>query len=241
MSRRGLAAVLLAAGAALGAAEVNAYAVNLRIQPDGSARGRVQLHLHGVTPGPFDVPFGVVDARDLVVAEGPRGTEASLVPTEGQPRIRLAIPEAPAGEFTVTLAFTTPRAYARPEPAKGRGAVAPVLLRHAFVNTLPTGISDYRFEALLPAGAMAQAIREQLPKPGKTESDPRVRLGLIDGCQAATLRVGPLRQGDDTAMTVEITSTRRSWGWLLAGCALALLYLVRFRDLVAPAPPAPRP
>ncbi|MFZ1852575.1 MAG: hypothetical protein WAU15_10235, partial [Nitrosomonas sp.] len=209
--------------------------VRLRIQLDGSAQGRIQLHLLDTVPGTFEMPFGITEARDLKVTEGPRGTEAVLVPVPpvSQPRIRITIPEGTPADIYLSFSFSIAQAYAPPEPSKGKSTPPIRLLKHTFVNTLEMGIGDYHFEVLLPEGSMAQAIREQLPKPSRTEFEPRVRLGRIDGLQSATLGFGPMRQGDDTSLILEITSTHRSWGWLLAGCALALLYLIRFRDLVA--------
>jgi hypothetical protein len=36
-------------------------------------------------------------------------------------------------------------------------------------------------------------------------------------------------------MALELVPERKSWGWLAAGLLLSALYLVFFRDLVAPA------
>ncbi len=225
---------LLACSTLLSAVDVKEYTVRLRIQPDGSAKGQIQLRLLDAAPGPFEVPFGIANALELKVADGPRGTEAVLVPTDGQPRIRITLPEGAPTEVSLSLYFAEAQVYSKLKTSKGKGASPVRLLRHTFVNTREGVIGEYRFEVLLPEGTMAQAIREQLPKPSKQEFEPRVRLGRIEGLQSATLRYGPMRQGDDTTMSLEMTSTRRSWGWLLVGCALALLYLVRFRDLVVP-------
>lgn len=247
MMRQALLALLLAIATPMAAVDVKTCAVRLRVQPDGSASGRIQLQLRELPPGAFELPFGIVGALDLQVEEGPRGAGAALVLTGGQPRLRISVPEAPPGEATLILVFHVAQVYSRPEAPKGSRVSTVRLLKHTFVNTLEAEIGEYRFEALLPADFRVQAIREQLPKPGKAEAEPRVRLGRIEGLQSATLRCGPMRQGDDTTMTLEITSARRSWGWLVAGCAAALLYLIRFRDTLAPPAPescpaeAPRP
>ena len=81
---------------------------------------------------------------------------------------------------------------------------------------------------------MAQAIREQLPRPKKSEVGPRVLLSKIDGRQAAILQFTAIRQGDDTSMLLEVVPVRKPLGWLLVGLVLSGLYLFKFRDIVAP-------
>lgn len=234
MIRRVLAAALLLACAALrGAADVRSCAVRLVLEADGTARGRLVLQVASAAPGSFDVPFAFPEIRDLRVAEGPAGTAAALAPAAGQARLRLTLPQGVPASLQVALDFAVPNALVRPEASKGEAPSRVRLLRHAFVNTQEDVIDAYAVEVLLPPGDQVQAVREALPKPGKTEAEPRVRLGRLEGRQSATLRAGPLRQGDDTSMSVELTSARRSWSWLVAGIALALLYLVHFRDLVA--------
>jgi hypothetical protein len=141
------------------------------------------------------------------------------------------------GKAVVELGFDIPQAFSYTESGKGSGVVKTRFVKHAFVNTQEAEVGEYRFEVLLPAGTMVQAIREQLPKPGKSESEPRVRLGKIDGCQSATLQFKKVKQGDDTSMSVEIVNTRKSFVWLVAGLLLGGLYLVYFhRDYFAPKP-----
>ncbi len=234
MIRRILAAaLLLACGALRGATDLRSCAARLVLEADGSAQGRLVVQVSDAVPGAFDVPFAFPGAQELRVVEGPGGTTAALIPAAGQARLRLTLPQGVPSAVQLTLAFAVPKAVVSPAASKGEAVSRVRLLRHAFVNTQEDVIDAYAVVVLLPPGDQVQAVREALPKPGKTEAEPRVRLGRVDGRQSATLRAGPLRQGDDTSMSVELTSARRSWGWLVAGLALALLYLVHFRDLVA--------
>lgn len=147
------------------------------------------------------------------------------------------LPEGISSETRLQFSFSVRQAFFIPEPGPGEKSNLPKgsrLFRHAFVNTQEGTIGAYRFELLFPEGTMAQAIREQLPKPKKSETGPRVLLDKIGGRQAASLQLATLKQGDDTSMLLEIVPGRKSWGWLLLGLVLAGTYLVFFRDLVAP-------
>jgi hypothetical protein len=79
----------------------------------------------------------------------------------------------------------------------------------------------------------AHAIREALPKLGKKEATPRVRLATIDSRNGARLQVARLLQGESASMQLELVPQKKSLGWLMAGLVLSILYLVSFRDLVA--------
>ena len=67
---------------------------------------------------------------------------------------------------------------------------------------------------------------------------PRVRLDRTDDRQGADLQLANMKQGDRTSMVLNVVSARHSYGWLLAGLALSLAYLVGFRSLVK-ADPSP--
>ena len=150
------------------------------------------------------------------------------------------------GSLVLPLGFPSPEGLRLEESqlAPGEKSLLPKgsrLFRHAFVNTQEALIGTYRLEFLFPEGLMAQAIREQLPKPKKSEVMPRVLLSKSAGFQAAVVQFSDLRQGDDTSMTLELVPNRRSLGWLWAGLLMAGLYLFKFRDLIAKKGPVPAP
>ena len=238
MIRRILLPALLALSTLGAATVVKEYTVRLRIQADGSATGTAALRLTGCVPGTVDVPFALSEAKNLKVSKGPEGVDAkSMQHGGGQPHLHILLPGGIQDKASLELAFDLPQAFSYTESGKGSGAVKTRFVKHAFVNTQEAEVGEYRFEALLPAGTMVQAIREQLPKLGKSESEPRVRLGKIDGCQSATLQYKKVKQGDDCSMSIEIVNSRKSLVWLIAGLVLGSLYLVYFRrDYFAPKP-----
>ncbi len=106
------------------------------------------------------------------------------------------------------------------------------MLRHALVQTEPATIRRYRCEVMFPQTLRAHAIREALPKLGKKESEPRVRLGTVAGEAGARLQATSLRQGDVASMQLELVPRSRSPFWLIVGLLLSAAYLIKFRDLV---------
>jgi hypothetical protein len=110
------------------------------------------------------------------------------------------------------------------------------LLRHTFVNTGALEIGVYELSVQLPGDLRVQKIAEQLPRTKRSEVLPRVRLDRTDDRQGADLQLANMKQGDRTSMVLNVVSARHSYGWLLAGLALSLAYLVGFRSLVKAEP-----
>lgn len=229
---------ILCLAATLGATDIRSYRVRLDTAADGSGSGTAEAVLSQCAPGRLNLPLGFSGITDLRLENGPARLKLEQGPSHGQALLHLDLAEAVAGEATVKFSFRVPRAFVNIAPGPGEKGAYPassLLFRHALVATQEGLIGSYRFEVLFPPGTRAQAIREQLPKLGKAEAGPRVRLGKSEGRQNAVLQIASLNQGDDTSMALELVPERKSWGWLAAGLLLSALYLVFFRDLVAPA------
>lgn len=240
MTRRLLLSLLLGASPLVAGAELRDYQVRLVTATDGAAQATVRLDLDRATPGPLSIPLGFKAIEDLQLGEAPAGTRLALGPTNGQLLLHAHLPEGVPPTCQLTFRFRVPQAFLPTEPAPGEKptlAAGNRLFRHAFVQTQEGILGHYRLEVLFPEGLMAQGIREALPKPKRTEVQPRVRLERLEGRQAAVLQMDAIKQGDDTALLLELTPERKSLGWLVAGAAMAVLYLVAFRDLVRPAKP----
>jgi hypothetical protein len=219
------------------ATEIKSYDLRLVTATDGSGKGQATILLSACTPGEMNLPLGFKQIEDLHLQQAPKGVRLQSGPSNGQILLHAFLPEGISSETRLQFSFSVRQAFFIPEPGLGEKSNLPKgsrLFRHAFVNTQEGTIGSYRFELLFPEGTMAQAIREQLPKPKKSEIGPRVLLARLEGRQAAILQFTSLKQGDDTSMLLELVSQRKSWGWLLVGLVLAGAYLVFFRDLVAP-------
>ena len=234
MTARSLLSLLFLA-ASLGATDIKSYRVRLDTAADGTGKGTAEVVLTRCAPGRLNLPLGFKTVTGLRLEDGPPRLGLTQGPSNGQVLVHADLPEGVPAVTTIRLAFTVPAAFVAIEPGPGEKSPFPAgsrLFRHALVATQEGVIGLYRFELLLPEGTRVQAIREQLPKIGRTETGPRVRLGKVDGRQNGVLQMTAMKQGDDTSMALELVPERKSWGWLAAGLALCAFYLFHFRDLV---------
>lgn len=237
MSASRLILLGLLAAASLSATDIRSYRVRLETAADGTGKGTAEVGLARCTAGRINLPLGFKAIAGLQLEEAPPRLHLTQGPSNGQVLLHADLPDGIPADCTFRFTFTLPAAFVPIEPGPGEKSPFPAgsrLFRHALVATQEGTIGSYRFEVLFPPGTRAQAVREQLPKPGKAEAGPRVRLGKADGRQNAVLQMSAMKQGDDTSMALELVPERKSWAWLLAGLALCAIYLFRFRDLVAP-------
>ncbi len=231
-----LTAFILLASVLAMAVDLPTYTVRLQAAPDGSGQGIATIALAGCTPGTFNLPLGFTAVQDLRVEEPASGIRLESSERNGMTQLKVTLPPDIPAKATLKVSFRLKQVFQIVKLKPGEKSTLPATSRtfkHAFVNTQEYLIGAYRVEFLFPDGLMAQAIREQLPKPAKNEVGPRVLLSKVDGHQAAILQFNKLQQGDDTSMIVELVPTRRSFGWLIAGLLLGGLYLFKFKDLVA--------
>jgi hypothetical protein len=218
------------------AVDLPTYTVRLQAAPDGSGQAVATIALAGCAPGTFNLPLGFTNLQDLRVEEPTSGIRLESSERNGMTQLKVTLPPGIPAKATLKVSFRLKQVFQVVKLKPGEKSTLPASSRtfkHAFVNTQEYLIGAYRVEFLFPDGLMAQAIREQLPKPAKNEVGPRVLLSKVDGHQAAILQFNKLQQGDDTSMIVELVPTRRSFGWLIAGLLLGGLYLFKFKDLVA--------
>jgi hypothetical protein len=232
---RYLALLVLAPVLAM-AVEVPTYTVRLQAESAGSGKARATISLADCLPGPLSLPLAFSAVENLRLEEAPTGTRLESSPRNGITYLLFTLPQGTPAKADLRFSFDLKKVFLAPKLNPGEKSTLPAssqVFKHAFVNTQDAVIGTYRLEFLFPKGLMAQAIREQLPKPAKAEVGPRVILAKLEGRQAAILQLNRLQQGDDTSMVVELVPMRRSLGWLLSGLALVGLYLFHFRDLVA--------
>lgn len=234
-----LLALVLALPAAASAVEVRAYELRVTAAADGTGHGTATVRLASCAPGTLALPLGLSAVEGLRLTSAPEGVALAVEPWGSQQRLWLTLPEGTPEAVDVGFELETSGLLVRPAANGGKGAVAADrwTLRHALLAAQSEPIGRYRFELLFPAGLRAHAVREALPRLRQGEAGPRVALTAIDGRAAARLAVDGLAPGETAALQVELVPATRSPGWWIAGLALSLLYLVRFRDLVSkPAP-----
>lgn len=233
-----LALILLASVLAM-ATDVQSYTIRLQAGTDETGKALGTLALANSTPGTLVLPLGFSAVEDLRLEEPAAGVRLESSPRNTMTQLKFTLPADIPAKTSLKFSFRLKQVFQSSTLKPGEKSTFPISSRtfkHAFVNTQENLIGSYRMEFLFPDGFMAQAIREQLPKPAKSEVGPRVSLSKVEGLQAAILQFNNLQQGDDTSMIVELAPTRRSIGWLIAGLLLGGLYLVKFKDIVAKKP-----
>jgi hypothetical protein len=195
------------------------------------------VQVTGAQAGRLRLPVGFAALDGFRAEAVPAGVTVKPVPAKDQSTVDIELPENVAPELKLAFAFRVPGVLFEPKPEEGQKPTFPEgtrLLRHAFVNTQPTPIAQYRVQVLLPAQTMVEKIREQLPRPKRKEFVPRVELDRVDGLQGALLQLAGLRQGDRTSMELEVVGERRSWLWIAVGLVLAGAWLAAYRFVVRP-------
>lgn len=237
--RRLLAAVACAAACgAAQAAKIPSYAARVDVAADGRSETAVQLQIDEAAPATLLVPLAasLKPAGPVRVDSAPPGTRVRSVEVAGRPHLEVVLPEGVAASVALALGFAAGEVMAEPKArAQGRRSLPKghLLLDHSFVNTQPVTIGSYRVQVVLPEGTRFQEIREQTPKTRRTEVEPRVRLNAVDGRQGALLQLKDVQQGERAGMSLEVVRDHRSLAWLVVGLALAVAYLIGFRDLVS--------
>lgn len=232
-----LAVLPFAATAAAGATRVESYELRLTLSADGSGRAAATVHLVGCTAGSLLLPLGLPGANDLRLLDAPPGTAVDVVPAGGQANLRISLPEGVPESASLRVELPVAGLLVRQAAASESDGSTAMLdrwtLRHALLATQPESIDRYRVEVVFPPGMRAHALRDALPRLRKGESLPRAGLTAIDGHPGAQLAVDRLVQGETAALQLELVRSERSPAWWIVGLVLSVVYLVRFRDLVA--------
>lgn len=214
---------------------VESYVSRLDVIADGTANAFVTIRLKDVQPGRLLLPAAFIGMENFRLIDATAGSQVVPVKAAERAAFEINLADGIANTVNLSFGFTTINVMATPKAAAGKKPELPEgssLLNHVFVNTQPLLIESYRLDVVLPEGLRAQLIREQLPKPRRSEVLPRVRLGGYEGRQGAQLQISGLKQGDRTSMVIEVVNEQRSLGWLVIGLALAIGYLFAFAHLV---------
>lgn len=234
MKRLALVIALAAVGSASLAADLKRYETRLDVAADGNGRASAVVDISKASAGRLKLPTGFAALPDFTPGEAPAGVTMAPRSADGTAWVELTLPEGVPAEFTLRFGFATPGALAAPKPEKDQKPTLPEgsrVLRHTFVNTQDASIGRYALVVRLPAGEIVHRIQEQSPAVKRKEFAPRVELDRLDGLQSATLQLSGLRQGDRTAMAIEVVPAQRSPAWALMLLPLALAWLWQFKDL----------
>ena len=228
------------------AVEIKLYTSRFEVAQDGSAIVTVNVNLTGVQgPGRLLLPVGSPGLDDFKIIESPTDIQLTPLPKKSQSLVEVNFGEKASGNQAIKFSYKAVGFMEKAKAAEGKKIDIPTnnsLVKHSLINTQENTIESYQAEVILPDHVRVQLIREQLPKPKKTDVLPRVRLDgftVSEGSeqvarQGAQLQMSQMKQGDRTSMVLEAVDDRRSYGWLLVGLAIAIGYLITFTSLVNP-------
>lgn len=208
------------------ATPVTAYELRLDLRPDGSADVALTLHVAASGSQTVRVPFPWSELTEARLATAPPSSTYTVTPSGERATLSVDLPMAPSAPLEIRLIGRVKGVVSEPGPA-GRS------MRLAMMNVEPATLPDLTFLIAFPEGWRAHAIREALPKAGKSDAAPRAVLQFVDGRPGVRLHADALVQGEAASLRIDLAPTSRSPGWLIAGLALAALYLRSFRDLTA--------
>jgi len=151
--------------------------------------------------------------------DAPAGATARVERTAGG--LGLSVLASPAADTTIVrVYFTLPGAGTEFE--------------HRFVGPGGITVKQYALTPRLPPGAAPHSVSWSAPKAKGSSARSPLQMTRDSLARVVSLTVPALGEGDVVQLTVEMAPERRSPIALVAGVALAIAWLVGFRDLVRP-------
>ncbi|MGA9836594.1 MAG: hypothetical protein WBQ26_04675 [Gemmatimonadaceae bacterium] len=175
-------------------------------------------------------------ALDVVVAGAHAGVVEIPVawPLGGATRLELppgASAEIQSGASVSRLLVRLAGGGAARIRAEFAGRALGDVFAYRFANATGTTIDEYHLVIELPPGRLARNVSYTIPPSDRRAGVWPMSPDTADDRRAVRLSVGGLAAGDVVSVTVETAPEQRSWAVLVAAVLLAVLYLVRFRDL----------
>lgn len=230
-----LGLLLVLTATPVSALAIQTYTLHAEVAASGEAQVRGRVELAACAPGEVVLPLGFAAVRDFRLSAAPSGATYTVAPAAEQSLLRLALPPGVQESCTIDFELTATGLLVPASGPGGKGEAAAAerwTLRHTLLASREEPIGRYRAELVFPSGLRAHAVRDASPRLRKSEPGPRAALVEIDGRRGVRFEVGELRQGETAALQVELVPAARSPLWWVAGVALSVLYLYRFRDLV---------
>lgn len=226
---------MLSAGPMANAAVIASYESHLRVGSDGNGQLQSVVQIKEFAGTNMLVPVAGGSCSEYQVVELPNGFQADLVGPKDQNVIAITAAEGVPADWSFSFTCKAAAALYQPKVEAGKRLELPAhsqLLKHSFINTQASVIKSYSLTVVLPEGMRVQLIKEQLPKPKKSDVLPRVRLDGYEGHQGGLLQMSEMKQGDRTSMILEVVNDERSIGWLIVGLVLAGAHMISFSNMV---------
>lgn len=221
--------VLLAGLLTMGAASnIKSYHETYKMKADGTGTVSTQVELTDLGPGIVDVPLTTWKGMQQVSVDGlPAGIQAQPLLKGDIPHLQLIIPQGAPSELNMKIEFDVPAAKgqvkAKPEKEKK--------LYFRFLNSSQLPVKEYSFKLLLPEGEVVHSVTEQLPK-GKAGEGAQVQFIKEEKRQGLVLDAENLKFGETASVRLIAMEDKKSPALLILLGAIAVIYLIVFRDIV---------
>lgn len=217
-----------------------AFRETLSVAADGDAVVTVTAVVGRVSSMDLLLPWQYAGGRDHQIVRGPAtfrtgpdGSPAPLVDVLGRSCWNLQLAAEAAPGDTVVATAVLPGWY---DASGSRRQFGVHRFALAWVNTSRFVLREFSLALELRPGLLVDAVGATTPafNPSRSAAPPYA-VGRVGDRGTFTLAVAGLAPADRTAFTVDARPARRGPVPLLAGVALAVLYLVFFRDVLKPA------
>jgi len=218
---------------ALPAADIDRMSYQVMLSTDGSMKMSITVETSG-TALPLFIPCNPdIAVEQLVPLALPAETRASWTTggNDGIPGIMISgSSDVLKGTVVVVLVGRNP-AFWDPERA---GPYGTVLCTFDAVNRTPYTIREFSGEVVLPDGFIVQRILDSTPGVKSRDPEPPYRVHKIDNRHAIRISRAEADLGDRLVLKLQLKRSARSWILIGTLLALAVLYLVFFRDGLKP-------
>ena len=233
-ARRGKLVLALLLGGTLDCVLAHASAIErlrerIVVERDGSARVERTVAANASAGAEVAIPIGVETLEEVTLA-GCAPATATVSVRGGVRHLLLEGGEGCSLNAPFTVKSTVASFYdwvaAKPEGFGNR------VIGYRFVNTQPAVIKEYECEVVLPRGFVVSAVEESIPAPSEKNPVPPFQVVRDGERNGVRLRARDLAMGDEGMIRFRFKSGDKPVLLLAGGLAVAVAYLVGFRDLV---------
>lgn len=198
------------------------------LRADGSAAVSLFIRLADRPQAELRIPIPAGTVQDLNVA-GFVAADWRSEGGEGGRFLLLTIPPGQTERRDFEVHYTVPDYYDSDGPPAPYGKLD---LSYRFLNSSFERIGEFSAELLLPQGLAVHSVQSFAPKPKKAGMSAPYELVGLDGRRGLRMMAGDIRLGESVVLQGELGRERKSRLLLYLLVALALSYLVFFRDML---------
>jgi hypothetical protein len=208
--------------------ELSRYDEKVILHGDGSAEIRLSLRVTDWTEAKILIPVRQASLLNLQ-AQGIAPTAVRAVENKGNCFVALDFSGTGVTPAAIEISFQVKKYFENSGPSAPFGNVD---LGYRFVNVTFERIGKFSAELVLPDGYVFNAISGFSPKPKKSGMGMPYTISRRDGKNIGRIAVDNVKLGDEIALTCTFKSGKKSLLLLWALIALAVAYLVFFRDIL---------